>query len=383
MQKLTVHGPADVIAYAWYRLGFVPRESVIVVGMLPGETRKHRCGVVVRFDIGERAGRGAALDALAGTLIRTGHHAVIVLIASQRAVGRATSRDAPLLQPGLARMAQRRLENSGLEVLDVLGLDEQHYRSYLCADQQCCPAPGLPLDLARASNVAATLVFAGESLAENESELFDDLVPADSPVLSANLLQARARPDREAILVLWSELLDGAPHFDASRPEQLADLCRAMVDVHLRDAVLVLTAGPPGAAGLALARSVFTGSGLTAFATIDEIPPEPERLQRARDALATAVRHAPQGRRGAVLAALSWMAWWSGSGHQARTLAERALADQSDNSLAGLVLRIAAVMIEPGWVRDSWPAARPPGALPEPPGPPEPPGGRSRDRAAG
>ena len=232
----------------------------------------------------------------------------------------------------------------------MIGIDESRYGSYFCRDEACCPPQGRSIEEALTSRAAAASVTEGMTLSADESDLVADVAPVDDSTLTDELLVARPRLDAAQSFAVWTRLM-GEPA-DARDPAaaDLADLCNALDDVCLRDAVLASAAGPLGRDGMALAALVLRGQAALAFARIDELAPDEEAIGRAWRVLAALARHAPPGRRAQALAVLSWLAWWQGRGATGRLLTERALADVADHRLATLVDEILTAMVPPPWV---------------------------------
>ena len=352
MQTITAAGAADVIALAWYRLGYRPRSCVLLVGLFPGEGGRTVCGAVLRADIPPPAQRTGALDRLADTLVRTGHVGMIALVVSDRPTRGSGGVEGPLRHRSLARSIRASGRRCGLVVPDVIGVDESRYRSYFCAGEQCCPPAGRSLDEALHSRAAAALVVEGLRLGDAEGDLVADVTPVEDCDLTAELLTSRERPDGDAALDLWARLQD-EPDADPPDLADLADLCNGLDDVLVRDAVLAATAGPTGPDGLDLARLVLSGQAGQAFARVDGCRPQADVVERACAVLAAVARQAPPGRRAEALAVMAWLAWWQGLGARGRLLADLALADVPEHRLAALVGRILAHLIPPAWVERS------------------------------
>lgn len=370
MQTITAAGAADVIALAWYRLGYRPRSCVLLVGLFPGEGGRSTCGAVLRADLPPPGQRTAALDRLTDTLVRTGHVGMVALVVSERAGKGSRAERGPLRRPGLARAIRSSGRRCGLAVPDVIGIDEHRYRSYLCRDEQCCPPDGRSLDDALHSRAAAASVIEGLTLGATEDALVADVNPVRDGDLTDDLLASRSPLDGEAALDLWARLqgnqgdvpaaIEVADPIDGFDPVDLADLCNALDDVLIRDAILAATAAPTGPDGLDLARLVLGGQAGLAFARVDEHTPRTDVVGRAGAVLAAVARQAPPGRRAGPLAVMSWLSWWQGEGARGRLLAELALADVPGHRLADLVLRVLSQLVPPAWVqrRCGQPASR-------------------------
>ena len=74
-------GPADVIAYTWYELGYQPADSLVLVALFGS---RNRLGAISRSDLPPRHTRRALLveqvHSAAGPLARAGASGVMALI---------------------------------------------------------------------------------------------------------------------------------------------------------------------------------------------------------------------------------------------------------------------------------------------------------------
>lgn len=337
--------PADLIALAWYQLGYRPDDSLVMVGL--GGPRQ-RAGVVSRGDLPPPGQERAAVAALAGPLLDSGADAVVLLVCAA-----AACRTGP---PAVLRSALRLLPELGLDVVDAWAVGSTGYRSYRCTDPGCCPRDGRPLAEVLRSRVAAELVLRGCALAEDEAALVADVLPDPAPEAGAADGEAPddgapadgvpaddARPP-EDLLERWRQVLAG----DAGE-DRTAELVRllgpALADGRLRDALMVTLV--PGAGGVA--EALLTGTGGEALDACLRVPPDQDLLDRGVRLLAAVARTARPGRRAGALGALAWLAWWAGQGTRARLLAGRALADVPGHRLAMLVDGLLELAVPPPW----------------------------------
>ncbi len=359
VQTVTAAGAADLIAHVWYRLGYRPVDSVVLVGLTDSPTGRTRCGAVLRIDIPPRAHWGAELDHLVRILARTGHERVVALIASgpdgarggngsavRRTRGATSGPSGALPHRQLARAIRSAGRRGGLPVVDVIGVDAKRYRSYWCQDVRCCPPAGHSVRQALASSVAVAHVVQGDCLVAGEQDLVADVHPdPDSPL--AELLGIRAMPTPADGLELWAQLCGRGTPIGAA---ELADLCLALDDALFRDALLAAVAAPQGPDGLDLARAVLDGRAAEVFAALDAHRPEQATIETARSLIAAVARQAPPGRRAEALAVLGWVEWWRGNGVAARLYTELAEQDVPGHRLADLVRAVLAAMVPPAWV---------------------------------
>jgi hypothetical protein len=351
MQTTIGADPPDLIAYAFYRMGFRPRESLVLIGMKGGPGLRPGggggrmlCGMVARIDLPPDVHRRRAVEQTVRTVSGHGHGAVVALIVS----------DTP--RPDLAATVRSVLRREDLLLVDLLAIGESSYRSYLCRDERCCPAGGFPLSEVESSRVAAELVLSGRRLGADEASIIADVLPDPKATLPEAMLVSAAgashsRRERLRRLDLWRDLMaaQGGDLPAEVSPGDLADVCLGLEDVLFRDAVLVALAAPSGADGVSAARAMASGRAEQAMEEVDRRAPDPEVLERGRRVLSALARSAPPGRRAEVLALMSWAAWWQGEGGRGRLLAEAALTDRPDHRLAGLVLRMLAASLPPPW----------------------------------
>lgn len=334
--------PRDLIALAWYRMGYRPRESLIAVG-LHGPRR--RAGVVARLDLPAARTRRVALQGLARMLRRAGEEQAVVLVVSD--VG-GDPRPGPDGRPVpvhrvLVHQVRRELPRHGIGVVDVLAVGPTAFRSCLCEDLRCCPVTGTSLAEVAASEVSASMVLAGIPLGASAEATTADVEPVPPPTAEPGRGTAGwgAPGNRAPALARWRQLLDE----EATDPGPLPGLLEALADTTLRDALLVSLV--PGA-GRSPERLLAAPDGRD-LPELFGRRPDPELAERGRRVLAAAARYAPAGRRAEPLSMLAWLAWWCGDGARARHLTQRALADAPGQRLATLVGELLARGAPPPW----------------------------------
>jgi len=354
-------GPRELVALAWYQLGYRPRESVVVIGL---DGVRGRTGLVVRADLGaaDRRTLTAVCRSVVRPLRRTGAHAAVVIA--------VTDRDHEVSRR-VARVAAGVMSAAGLTLAEALYVGPSTFGSLRCAVDGCCPE--LPLAEVESSEVAARMVAMGRVLAPDEATLLADVEPAGGPPGSARPGEPgeqevpaaptgsgasaapagsgapteQARPaeplgdprlDASGWLAHWREVLGGT----AVAPR--SGFAAALRDVRLRDAVLLTLV--PGAGRVP--EDLLTGHPVPG--SVLDGAPDQELLTRGTALLAAAAREAGPGRRADVLGVLAWAAWWSGDGARARLLAERAVAEEPGHRLARLVGLLLEEAVPPRWV---------------------------------
>jgi hypothetical protein len=354
-------GAADVIAFAFYQMGYRPRESLVLIGM---HGPRRRLGLVVRVDLPARRHLRTVLQRQLDALGRYGDDALVVLVVSEAGeageAGEQAAADGSVMpHRRLVRDLRRQVAAQGWSLQDVIGVGADRWRSYTCADPSCCPPGGRPLAEVLGSRVAACQVGDGRVLAADEESLVADVAPvtgAGPPAGGRTGVPVAEGPavgsvpgtglDAMAALQRWRALLESAPPGDEV-PGQLGWLIDALQDRWLRDAVLLTLV--PGA-GTAPEELLAGGDDAVLDGLLDQAPNQ-DLLERGRALLAAVARAAPPGSRVDALALLAWMSWWAGDGARARLLAGRALADQPAHRLARLVDGLLRVGVAPAWVQ--------------------------------
>jgi Domain of unknown function (DUF4192) len=337
-------GPPDVIAYAFYRMGFRPRESLILVGLQgPGRL----IGLVIRVDLPPRRQLRPALVRQLDVLRRAGEDSVVVLVVSDAQPDGDQTEPIALPHRGLVRDLLDLAADRGWWVQDVIAVSRSRWRSYLCVDPACCPPDGHPLEMVMDSAAAASMVCLGRVLATDENALVADVeatVAEPQPVGDGSrAVQAASPADPAQLLRRWRLLLQRA-----SAPDALPDvswLVPALQDRWLRDAVLLTMVPDCGTAP----EELLAGADDAVLDGMFDRCPDPELLERGRRVLSAVARSAPSGERVDALALLAWMSWWSGDGARGRLLSTRALADGPGHRLARLVDGLLRLGVPPTW----------------------------------
>lgn len=332
-------GVPDLIAGAFYHLGFRPRESVILIGLQRRGTRFRSVGPTLRVDVPIQKHWRPLAREMAETLARTGCELALVVLVTEadaRALGRA-------LRQGL--------RGAGLRVVEVVHLDETRYWSLDCRDGQCCPPGGRPVSEIFEGPGAAAFVASGATLVPTEAELIADVAVGPMPRPAG----VAPRHSPEQWLEAWFAALEGAASgaasgavWGASSPPSVSSpplhgFGEAMLNCRLRDCVLLTMSGGSREEaqallrGEALAESFMSGR------------PDSELLDRGTGLLAGVARTATTQGRVEALATLGWLAWWRGSGARARLLVAEALGLDSRHRLALLVDSALIGGLAPPW----------------------------------
>jgi hypothetical protein len=130
-----IGSPAAVLAVVPHLLGFIPSKSLIVIGAGPP---RDRINVTLRFDLPDPPNARAARE--------IAQHAVSVLTGQQQAMAVVIGYGPGSLVTPIADAVRRAARRGGLELRDVLRVEQDRYWSYLCRNPDCCPPQGVPID---------------------------------------------------------------------------------------------------------------------------------------------------------------------------------------------------------------------------------------------
>jgi Domain of unknown function (DUF4192) len=142
-QTVQVGSPAAVLAVVPHLLGFVPSKSLIVIGAGPP---LDRVNVTLRFDLPDPPDTRTARD--------IAQHAVSVLTGQQQALAVAIGYGPGSLVTPVADAIRKAARRAGLELRDVLRVEDGRYWSYQCRNPACCPPQGVPLDAGHPAGAA-------------------------------------------------------------------------------------------------------------------------------------------------------------------------------------------------------------------------------------
>ncbi len=354
---IRVSGASGLVTSVPYLLGFEPRDSFVVVFTCRDSGRVVLCLRVDAptiaqspsepWDVGGRADEAASAAAelpleigvavrralAAGAQLEVAH----VVLFSNRALER------PLRDTSL-KLREELLEQ-GVELGEWLAATGDHWWHYSCPRPGCCPPTGRQCDDSAGTRAAFDLVTAGIGFAVSREALADRLLPDGSALLPAEVM-ARAlaesvlhavsrrgavgwrRAREDELVTMASPVGTGACSMDSGVAEPDEDLRAARWAVALQD---------PRVREPLMHRLLFGGSATRRVA----------RLQAARAMLTELVRRTPAPEVAAVAATLAAVAWQQGDGAFARLAAERALAADSGNVLAGLIRHAAGSGLPP------------------------------------
>ncbi|MEE6274374.1 DUF4192 domain-containing protein [Georgenia wangjunii] len=146
----------------------------------------------------------------------------------------------------------------------------------------------------------------------------------------------------------WERLLALATGPDELPAAELGRMLVGLSDVVVRDAIILSMVGPlpPW-----LDRDEAAAWALRAVFEPGGPPPPDEATTRAAFVLRETAANAARGGAAPALVLLAWLAWWEGEGARADVLALQCLAEHPGHRLASLVSRAVQCGLPPGWVR--------------------------------
>jgi uncharacterized protein DUF4192 len=299
---MRLSGTGDVIVMIPYLLGFMPRESLVVI-VLEGPTR--RFGPCLRMDL--VPSRGEAADQARYTRAVARHHSFcrVMLVAFSAAVEPAQT---------VLEAAQHELTEAGVEVVDAVRADGTRWWSLTCPDPRCCPPDGTRYDV-ETSAAAAEAVFAGLQRAPDRESLRAQVAPLDDGRRAAVAAAAAEVRRRDRVADMVTAALGRS---DRLSIEEIAALAASVQDVTARDEAWALMSRATAGEHFQLWRLV---------------------MQSVPDHLLSPV---------GSLAAFA--AWLSGHGVMASHAAERVLSIDGGYSMALLVVEALDACLHP----DSW-----------------------------
>ncbi len=127
--------PAGVLRLVPHLLGFVPEASLVVIGVAPPHDRIR---VTLRYDLPDPPEAGLVADIIA--------HAVAVLSKQQLTAAVAIGYGPEALVTPLAAELRDAAWQAEIDVLEFLRVQDGRYWSYVCGNEDCCPAAGVPFE---------------------------------------------------------------------------------------------------------------------------------------------------------------------------------------------------------------------------------------------
>lgn len=327
---LVIRTPADLIAAVPYLLGYHPAESVTLVGLTGRQVEFGACYDLPPPDCGEDEARDAAA-VVAETVAR--QKAAAVVIVGFGPADRVT--------PAVLRLTQA-LQTCGVRVDDAMRVTDGRWWSYLCDDPRCCSPDGTPC-LPPDSVIAAEATFAGHVALPSRKELVAQVAPVDGAAREA-MVAATERARRRFTDLLADDLL--AEDRDAGR---FGRIIRRAGRTAVRDAERRYRAGRTLTDDeVAWLGALLIDKAVEDYA-LDRAGAEEWRIRLWTDVL----RRVEPAYVPAPACLLSFAAWRSGRGALARVAVDRALSQEPQHQLAGMLHSMLGYGLSPHMVAGS------------------------------
>ncbi len=338
--------PAALLTLVPHLIGFVPETSLIVIGVTPP---RDRIRVTLRYDLPDPPETDLVTDLAA--------HAVGVLTAQQLSAAVAVGYGPEDLVTPVARELREAAWQAGIDLREFLRVQDARYWSYVCDNEACCPAAGVPFDVA---DLAAAADPAAADSAAADPAAAAALARLGPPVL----------PNRAAVAARVAPL-GGIAAESMRQATRRAEqhiarlLAKVRKSARLGAARHMIAAEGLAAVGAMIAR-YRDGGRFTSDYEIARITVALRDLRVRDDAWARmdpahadqhlrlwidVVRRAQPGYVAAPAALLAFIAWQSGDGALANVALDRALADDPWYSMALLLRQVITAGAPPSLAR--------------------------------
>ena len=326
-----VSSPADILGLLPHRLGFEPRESLVVFFL---EGARRRDMLVMRVDLPAAQHEDAVVADVVQRAMHVGASAVVLVCYTED-----KTTEAPLVRWKFIDSLNDGLCDAGVEVVDALLVRAGRWWSYLCDSPRCCPPAGslLAAELPpAAAHYAAESVANGGAVLASREELVRSVRADDGS--QARVVRAVAAQRAAAMLV---EVLERGG-VAAVRSLGLTRL-RALVAAW-ETGVHVLPPDDAATVVLTLRDKAMRDEAMTMLLDV-----EPEVLLSLLTALA---RSAGDEDAAPICTVLAWVAHASGDGALANVAIERALDAEPSYEMARLIDAGLEAMLSPERVRE-------------------------------
>jgi hypothetical protein len=324
--------PAALLRLIPHLLGFVPEASLIVIGVAPP---RDRIRVTLRYDLPDPP----AADLVA----EIAEHALGVLSAQRLTAAVAVGYGPEALVAPVARELREAAWRAPIDLGEFLRVADGRYWSYVCGNEKCCPAEGVPFDATAADPAEAeALAAVGDRVLATRAAVVARVAPLGG-IAAESMRQATRRAEQHVAQLLAKVRRSG--RLGAARQMIAAEGLAAVgtLIVRYRD-------GGRFTSDYEIARITVALRDLRvrddAWARMD--PGHSGAHQRL---WIDVVRRAQPGYVAAPAALLAFVAWQSGDGALANVALDRALADDPLYSIALLLRQVITAGAPPALAR--------------------------------
>ncbi len=328
--QVRIGSPAALLAVVPHLLGFLPAASLVVIGTVPP---RDRVKVTLRYDLPDPPDADLAADIAA--------HAAGIADAQRLTAVVAVGYGPEALVTPLAEVLRDAFGQADTELREFLRVDDGRYWSYLCGDEACCPAAGVPFDIS-SHPASVALASDGTPVLADRAAMAARIAPLRDSTEAA-MRRATRRAERHVAQLLGKIRKSG--RIGAARQmiaaEGLAAVGRMIAAYRRGDA----TATDYEVAWLTVAlRDLRVRDD--AWARMD-----PAHRDAHRRLWIDVVRRAQPGHVAAPASLLAFVAWQCGDGGLANVALDRALADDSSYSMALLLRQVISAGAPPSLAR--------------------------------
>ena len=324
--------PAALLRLIPHLLGFVPEASLIVIGVAPP---RDRIRVTLRYDLPD--------PPAANLVAEIAEHALGVLSAQRLTAAVAVGYGPEALVAPVARELREAAWQAPIELREFLRVADGRYWSYVCGNEKCCPAEGVPFDATAADPAEAeALTAVGDRVLATRAAVVARVAPLGG-IAAESMRQVTRRAEQHVAQLLAKVRRSG--RLGAARQMIAAEGLAAVgtLIVRYRD-------GGRFTSDYEIARITVALRDLRvrddAWARMD--PGHSSAHQRL---WIDVVRRAQPGYVAAPAALLAFVAWQSGDGALANVALDRALADDPRYSMALLLRQVITAGAPPALAR--------------------------------
>jgi Domain of unknown function (DUF4192) len=331
IRVVRARSPRELLAVVPLLLGFMPEASLVVIGVGPP---RDRVRVTLRYDLPDPPDADLAADIIV--------HAVGVL-RSQRLTAAIAVGYGP--EPPVTPMAyalRDATQIAGIDLYDVLRVEDGRYWSYACGDEACCPAAGTPFDATPPPAAAAALAGAGSPVLAGRAAVAARVAPVGGAA-AESMRQATRRAEQHVARLLAK--VRRSARIGAARRMIAAEGLAAVGQMITR-----YRGGGRFTSDYEIARITVALRDLRvrddAWARMD-----PAHADAHLRLWTDVVRRAQPRYAAAPAALLAFVAWQSGDGALANVALDRALADDAMYSMAMLLRQVISAGAPPSLAR--------------------------------
>jgi hypothetical protein len=320
----------ELLAIVPHLLGFVPQASLVVMGTEPP---RDRVKVTLRYDLPDPPGAGVSADIAA--------HAAGIIGSQRLTAMMAVGYGPETLVDPVAYALRDAARQAGIDLRDVLRVEDGRYWSYACGDEACCPAAGTPFDPA-AGPAATAMAAAGKPVLTDRAAVAARVAPLGGST-AESMRQATRRAERHVSQLLAK--VRKSSRLGAARRLIIAEGLNAVCSM-----IATYRGGGKYTTDYQIAWITVALRDLRvrddAWARMD-----PRYLDAHRRLWIDVTRRAQPGYVAAPAALLAFVAWQCGDGALANIALDRALADDPRYSMAQLLRQVISAGAPPSLAR--------------------------------